>query len=299
MLRMGNATLAPNLAKYRTIGYADNHVTVRAIKHSIDGALGPRGAWLLEPYEDKPGDTGQNTTKPDVIIEAAKLAIQHDYQLCVHAIGDRANRETLDIFENAFKANPDKKDRRWRVEHAQHINAADIPRFGQARRDRLDAGRALHVRRAVRPRAPRPETGRRRRLRLAEADEIGRAWSPTAPTRRWKTSIRSRATTRPSAAARGRHDFYPDQRMSRIEALKLLHHPARVRGVRGEREGVAQDRQARRCRRAVEGHHDGARAGIRNRQGRLHDRRRQGALRIAGRHEVSQSASGFRGCPNG
>jgi predicted amidohydrolase YtcJ len=131
MLRMPNAELAPGLAKYRTIGYANDHVTVRAIKHSIDGALGPRGAWLLAPYEDKPGDTGQNTTKPDVIVETAKLAMQHDYQLCVHAIGDRANRETLDIFEKAFKANPAKKDVRWRVEHAQHIDAADIPRFGK------------------------------------------------------------------------------------------------------------------------------------------------------------------------
>jgi predicted amidohydrolase YtcJ len=51
--------------------------------------------------------------------------------MCVHAIGDRANRETLDLFEEAFKANPDKKDLRWRVEHAQHLHPADIPRFGK------------------------------------------------------------------------------------------------------------------------------------------------------------------------
>ena len=48
--------------------------------------------------------------------------MQHGYQLCVHAIGDRANRETLNIFEEAFKANPTKKDLRWRVEHAQHLH---------------------------------------------------------------------------------------------------------------------------------------------------------------------------------
>jgi predicted amidohydrolase YtcJ len=53
------------------------------------------------------------------------------YQLCVHAIGDRANRETLDIFEHAFATNPSKKDLRWRVEHAQHLSAQDIPRFGK------------------------------------------------------------------------------------------------------------------------------------------------------------------------
>ena len=61
----------------------------------------------------------------------AELAIAHDYQLCVHAIGDRANRETLDIFEQTFRAHPDRKGLRWRVEHAQHLSPADIPRFGQ------------------------------------------------------------------------------------------------------------------------------------------------------------------------
>jgi predicted amidohydrolase YtcJ len=130
MLRQPNRVLAPNLAKYRMVDYGNGHLTVRAIKHSIDGALGSRGAWLLEPYSDLPDSTGLNTTPPETIRETAKLAIQHGYQLCVHAIGDRANRETLDIFEEAFKANPDRKDLRWRVEHAQHLHPADIPRFG-------------------------------------------------------------------------------------------------------------------------------------------------------------------------
>ncbi len=131
MLRVNNQALAANLAKYRTVDYGDGMLTVRGIKRSIDGALGSRGAWLLEPYSDKPGDSGRNTTTVAEIRETAKLAMQHGYQLCVHAIGDRANRETLDIFEEAFKANPDKKDLRWRVEHAQHLNPTDIPRFGQ------------------------------------------------------------------------------------------------------------------------------------------------------------------------
>jgi predicted amidohydrolase YtcJ len=130
MLRVGNDQLAANLAKYRTIDHGNGFLTVRGIKKSIDGALGPRGAWLLEPYSDKPGDTGRNTTPVDDIRETARLAMQHGYQLCVHAIGDRANRETLNIFEEAFKANPDRKDLRWRVEHAQHLHPSDIPRFG-------------------------------------------------------------------------------------------------------------------------------------------------------------------------
>jgi predicted amidohydrolase YtcJ len=131
MLRVGNEALAANLAKYRTIDYADGFLTVRAIKRSIDGALGSRGAWLLEPYSDKPDDTGRNTTPVAEIRETAKLAMQHGYQLCVHAIGDRANRETLNIFEEAFKAFPERRDLRWRIEHAQHLHPADIPRFGQ------------------------------------------------------------------------------------------------------------------------------------------------------------------------
>jgi predicted amidohydrolase YtcJ len=130
MLRVGNQVLAENLAKYKTIDYGGGFLTVRAIKRSIDGALGPRGAWLLEPYADKPGDTGRNTTTVDEIRETARLALKHGFQLCVHAIGDRANRETLDIFEQAFKGR-DGKALRWRVEHAQHLHPADIPRFGK------------------------------------------------------------------------------------------------------------------------------------------------------------------------
>jgi predicted amidohydrolase YtcJ len=130
MLRQPNNLLRQNLAKYRMVDYGDGFLTVRGIKHSIDGALGSRGAWLLEPYSDKPGDTGHNTTPVDTIRETAKLALEHNYQLCVHAIGDRANKETLDIFEEAFRGR-DGKELRWRVEHAQHLNAADIPRFGK------------------------------------------------------------------------------------------------------------------------------------------------------------------------
>jgi hypothetical protein len=130
MLRQPNQTLAPNLARYRMVDYGNGHLTVRAIKHSIDGALGSRGAWLLEPYSDAPDSAGLNTTSAETIRETVKLAVQHGYQMCVHAIGDRANRETLDIFEETFKANPDKTDLRWRVEHAQHLHPSDIPRFG-------------------------------------------------------------------------------------------------------------------------------------------------------------------------
>jgi predicted amidohydrolase YtcJ len=131
MVRDTNQSLMRHLKKTRMIGYANNHLTVRAIKRAIDGALGAHGAWLLQPYSDMPLSRGLNTRSIESVEEAAALAIKHDYQFCVHAIGDRANREVLDIFERQFKANPSEKSRRWRIEHAQHIHPDDIPRFGQ------------------------------------------------------------------------------------------------------------------------------------------------------------------------
>ncbi len=131
MVRDTNEEMAAKLAEYRVIEGYGRHLTIRAIKHQIDGALGSRGAWLLEPYNDLPGSTGLNTTPLETIRETARLALEHDYQLCVHAIGDRANRETLDIFEQAMRSRPDKQNVRWRIEHAQHLNSADIPRFSR------------------------------------------------------------------------------------------------------------------------------------------------------------------------
>ena len=110
---------------------ADNHLTMAAIKVTADGALGSRGAWLLAPYADSPGSTGLNTTPMASIEETAAIAADTGTQLAIHAIGDRANREVLNVYEKTFTANPDKKDLRWRIEHAQHIDAADIPRFGR------------------------------------------------------------------------------------------------------------------------------------------------------------------------
>lgn len=105
----------------------------RAIKVYFDGALGSYGAWLLQPYNDLPESTGQNTTPIDSLRRFAKLALEHDLQLCVHAIGDRANREVLDLYETSFAERPNTTitEKRWRIEHAQHIHPDDIPRFGK------------------------------------------------------------------------------------------------------------------------------------------------------------------------
>ncbi len=131
MIRDSNERLKERLSEYKIIGMGKNHLTVKAIKRSLDGALGPHGAWLLKPYEDLPSSTGLNTSTVDSVKETARIAIENDFQFCVHAIGDRANRETLNIFEAAFKAHPDKKDLRWRNEHSQHLHPDDILRFGQ------------------------------------------------------------------------------------------------------------------------------------------------------------------------
>jgi predicted amidohydrolase YtcJ len=131
MLRTSNAEVARVAPLLRVVGAADGFFTVRAIKRQIDGALGSRGAWLLEPYADLPSSRGINTEDLKDIEETARIAMKNGYQLCVHAIGDRANREVLDLYERMFKANPGQHDLRWRIEHAQHLNPADIPRFAQ------------------------------------------------------------------------------------------------------------------------------------------------------------------------
>jgi predicted amidohydrolase YtcJ len=131
MLTEPNARLAKNPAAFRLIGYGADHLSVHAIKRFADGALGSHGAWMLEPYTDLPASTGLNTYPMADLRESARIAIENGFQLCVHAIGDRANREVLNVFEEAMKAHPDKKDVRFRVEHAQHLAASDIPRFGK------------------------------------------------------------------------------------------------------------------------------------------------------------------------
>jgi len=220
MVREGNQAEAPKLAQYRMIDYGNGHLTVRAIKRQIDGALGSRGAWLLEPYSDKPDSTGLNTTSVDSIRETAKLAMANDYQLCVHAIGDRANRETLNIFEEAFTANPAKKDLRWRVEHAQHLNPADIPRFAQL--GVIASMQAVHCT------SDAPYVTARLGAKRAEGGAY--VWQKLMKS----GAIVSNGTDAPvedvnpiagyySSVTRKTKDamvFYPDQRMSRMEALK-------------------------------------------------------------------------------
>jgi predicted amidohydrolase YtcJ len=225
MVRQPNDVIGPKLGQYRMIDYADGHLTVRAIKRQIDGALGSRGAWLLQPYTDKPDSSGLATepiTGPDGIDGTAKLAIANGFQLCVHAIGDRANRETLDIFERAFQANPDKKDLRWRVEHAQHLSAQDIPRFGKM--GVIASMQGIHCI------SDAPYV--LERLGAARAKEGAYVWQKLMKS----GAVVANGTDAPvedvdpipnyyasvSRKTKTGMVFYPDQRMSRMEALKSM-----------------------------------------------------------------------------
>jgi hypothetical protein len=112
--------------------YIDPQLTIRSVKLYSDGALGSRGAWLLEEYTDAPGKFGHNVTPMENIENVTMSAIKAGFQVCTHAIGDRGNREVLDIYEKAFNAYPEMaKDHRFRIEHAQHIDGEDIPRFAE------------------------------------------------------------------------------------------------------------------------------------------------------------------------
>jgi len=128
MLRERAADLKGKVGQERIIGAGDNHFTCRAIKTEVDGALGSFGAWMLESYDDKENFVGQNTTPIEDVEAIAKMALENDMQLCVHAIGDRANQEVLNIMEPHINASD--KELRWRIEHSQHISSEDIPRFG-------------------------------------------------------------------------------------------------------------------------------------------------------------------------
>jgi predicted amidohydrolase YtcJ len=220
MVRDSNDNLKAKLPAYKAVGLGDKRLTIAAIKKTIDGALGSRGAWLLEPYSDLPGHTGMNTLPVSEVEGAAQIALDTGVQLCVHAIGDRANRQVLDIYEAAFRSRPDAKDLRWRIEHAQHINAADIPRFGQL--GVIASMQGIHATSD----APFVVA----RLGPARAEEGAYVWQKLMKS----GAIVSNGTDVPverispianfyATVTRKLNDgstFYPDQRMSREEALK-------------------------------------------------------------------------------
>ncbi|MED5426797.1 MAG: amidohydrolase [Candidatus Neomarinimicrobiota bacterium] len=122
--------MAEKLADYRLVDYGNNFLTIRCIGEKVlDGALGTHGGWLLESYTDRPGSFGLNVTPVPEIRHSAELAMKHDYQLAIQGIGDRAARELFNIYEEQFAVYPEKKDLRWRIEHAQVTHPDDLPRY--------------------------------------------------------------------------------------------------------------------------------------------------------------------------
>jgi predicted amidohydrolase YtcJ len=237
MVRDSNDNLRSKLASYKAVGLGDKRLTIAALKKTIDGALGSRGAWMLEPYADLPGHTGLNTIPVEEVEGAAHIALEHGVQLNVHAIGDRANRQVLDIFEKAFKSRPDLTDLRWRIEHAQHLSAADIPRFGQlgviASMQGIHAtSDAPYVLARLGPK--RAEEGAYVWQKLMRSGAII-SNGTDVPVERINPMANFHATV--TRRVNDGTTFYPDQRMTREEALKSMTwnaaYAAKEEGIKG------------------------------------------------------------------
>lgn len=130
MVRANDSILDGFMRRGPQKGLYDGRIWIRAIKITADGALGSRGAALLEPYSDDAGNSGLLTTPPEHIRSVAVRALRAGFQVNVHAIGDRANRLVLDQFEAALREVP-VADHRFRIEHAQILHYQDIPRFAE------------------------------------------------------------------------------------------------------------------------------------------------------------------------
>ena len=220
MLDADNNKLARRIGEYRIIGHGNNRLTVRAIKRYIDGALGSHGAWLLAPYTDQPNKAGLNATPVAQLERAAELAIKHGFQLCTHAIGDRGNREVLDLYQRAFARHPQQRDLRWRIEHAQHLHPADIPRFAQL--GVIAAMQGVHctsdgpwVVKRLGPR--RASQGAYAWRRLLDSGAVIANGTDTPVERLDPLAGYHALVTRRMASGVA---FFPEQRMTRVEALR-------------------------------------------------------------------------------
>jgi len=222
------------------IGLGDGFLTIRAVKLYADGALGSRGAALLEPYADDPGNVGLLVTPPERLLEATRDALARGFQVGIHAIGDRANRIVLDVYQEAMAEAALRESPRLRIEHAQLIDAKDIPRFG--RLGVLAVMQGIHCT-SDRPWAPR-------RLGEARVSEGAYVWrkllssgarvinGTDAPVEDLSPIENFYATvTRQDAAGQPRGGFDPDQRLSREEALRTMTGDAAYASFEESRKG--------------------------------------------------------------
>ncbi|MEO8359264.1 MAG: amidohydrolase [Vicinamibacteria bacterium] len=204
-------------------GGPDSFVSVRSIKLQIDGALGSRGAKLLEPYVDDPGNTGLWVTDPAIVREASLYGVANGFQVNVHAIGDAGNRAVLDAFEAAFKAHPEKKDLRFRDEHSQILDEKDIPRLGAL--GVVASIQGIHATSDLPWAAQRLGEARVlegayvwQKLKKSGAVLINGTDAPVEDVDPLKSFYAS--VTRQSEAGLPPGGFQPDQKLSRLEALR-------------------------------------------------------------------------------
>ena len=218
MLSSSNEELEREAARVRVVGAGRNHLTVRAVKRLADGALGSRGAWLLAPYADAPG-TGLCTYPMKELERTAEIAAANGFQLGTHAIGDRANREVLDVYARVLARHP-KKDLRFRIEHAQHLDPADVPRFGKL--GVLAMMQGIHCPSdapfvPARLGAARAREGAYPWRRLLDAGaRIGNGTDAPVEDVDPIASLHASVTRQPKKGPA----FFPEQRMTRMEALR-------------------------------------------------------------------------------
>jgi predicted amidohydrolase YtcJ len=209
--------------KVPRVGLGGGFLTLRTVKLYADGAMGSRGAALLEPYDDDPKNSGLFVTPPAAILEAARWALPRGFQVATHAIGDRANRMVLDQYETAFREFPGVRDHRFRIEHAQLLDEAEIPRF--ARLHVIASMQGIHAP-SDRPWAPARVGMARvtqglyvwRKLWEAGALIVNGTDAPVedlSPIQNFYASV-----TRMGPDGQPPGGFDPDQRMTREEALR-------------------------------------------------------------------------------
>lgn len=225
MLNGGNKNLIQAYAQHGPeIALGNNFLTIRSIKLYADGALGSRGALLLDDYHDDPGMTGLRVQPLDYIKEISLLGHSSGFQVCTHCIGDKANREILDLYEEIYSTGSLKgTELRYRIEHAQHIAAQDIPRFGQL--GVIPSMQAIHMS-SDRPWAIH-------RLGKKRIDEGAYVWNkltdtgaivmngtdaPVEPIN--PIACFYAAVSRQTLAGTPTGGYEPSQKMTRIEALK-------------------------------------------------------------------------------
>ena len=194
--------------------------TNTAVKAYVDGALGSRGAWLLEDYSDLTGYRGENVTPIENLKKTAEISKELNIQVCIHAIGDRGNREVIEVFEEVMGDRLAQS--RWRIEHAQHLHPEDIEKI--AKNNILASMQTVHctsdapyvVKRLGEKRA---EEGAYVWNTLLQKD-VHIANGTDAPIERINPfeNLYAAVTRKPSPDEEA---FFPQQKMSRKKALEI------------------------------------------------------------------------------